>query len=148
MRKWFYTKPQYAKFEETTIHTPLKHIIMRILGSLVMLKLGYEIGMVEAKDQTQQYNDNKVVPFESEEQIFDYLYNKNKMAVFLQFYVPGYSSHHRFMRTFEKASSDSRYNDIVFMSVHCRKNLTFCLNKAFDGRIEPYAELYYINETD
>lgn len=34
------------------------------------------------------------------------------------------------------------------MSVHCRKNLTFCVNKSFPGRINPYAELYYLNEED
>lgn len=34
------------------------------------------------------------------------------------------------------------------MSVHCRKHLTFCVNKSFKDRIHPYAELYYINEHD
>ena len=40
------------------------------------------------------------------------------------------------------------YEDIVFMNVHCRKHLTFCLNKSFKNRISPMAELYYINEKD
>jgi len=34
------------------------------------------------------------------------------------------------------------------MTVHCRKHLTLCINKSFEGRIHPYAELYYINEED
>lgn len=34
------------------------------------------------------------------------------------------------------------------MNVHCRKHLTFCINKSFAGRIAPMAELYYINEED
>jgi hypothetical protein len=52
------------------------------------------------------------------------------------------------MKTFELESSNPRYQDIVFMSVHCRKNLTFCVSKTFPNRISPYAELYYINEQD
>ena len=52
------------------------------------------------------------------------------------------------MKTFEVESSNPRYKDIVFMSVHCRRNLTFCVNKTFPGRIHPYAELYYVNEEE
>ena len=48
----------------------------------------------------------------------------------------------------ETASLEPEYNDIVFMSVHCRKHTTFCVNKAFANRIRPSAELYYINEED
>jgi hypothetical protein len=62
--------------------------------------------------------------------------------------MPGHSLDANFLRTIEVESSNPRYKDIVFMSVHCRKNLTFCINKTFPSRIHPYAELYYINETD
>ena len=89
-----------------------------------------------------------MVQYESEEQIFDYLFNQEKDAVFLHFYVPGHMVDHKFLKTFEFASSDPKYNDIVFMSVHCRRNLSFCMSKAFDRRIRPMAELYYINEAD
>ena len=62
--------------------------------------------------------------------------------------MPGHTHDMNFLKTFEFASSDPKYNDIVFMSVHCRKNLSFCMSKAFDKRINPMAELYYINESD
>ena len=91
---------------------------------------------------------SRVDEFISEEQIFDYLFNKGKEAVFLQFYTPGHSLDQKFMRTFEESSKDERYDKIQFVSVHCRKNLTFCLGKAFTGRQHPFAELYYINEQD
>ena len=48
----------------------------------------------------------------------------------------------------ETESLRPEYNDIVFMSVHCRKHTNFCVNKAFERRIRPSAELYYINEED
>jgi len=34
------------------------------------------------------------------------------------------------------------------MRVHCRKHLTFCINKMWTGRILPGAEAYFINEKD
>ena len=39
-------------------------------------------------------------------------------------------------------------DDIVFMRVHCRKNLWFCNNKMSEDKIVPAAEVYYINEQD
>jgi hypothetical protein len=48
----------------------------------------------------------------------------------------------------ERESMHPEYKDITFMSVHCRKHTTFCVNKAFLNRIRPSAELYYINEED
>ena len=48
----------------------------------------------------------------------------------------------------ETESLRPEYKDIVFMSVHCRKHTTFCINKSFPHRIRPSAELYYINEED
>ena len=38
--------------------------------------------------------------------------------------------------------------DIVFMTVHCRKHINFCMHKIKKSRIGPYAEVYYINESD
>ena len=52
------------------------------------------------------------------------------------------------MKVMEATSLQPEYKDIVFMSVHCRKHTTFCVNKAFANRIRPSAELYYINEED
>lgn len=39
-------------------------------------------------------------------------------------------------------------DDIVFMRIHCRKHLNFCLNKIWSGRILPSAELYSLGEND
>ena len=36
-------------------------------------------------------------------------------------------------------------DDIVFMRVHCRKHLNYCMNKMWMDRITPAAELYTIN---
>jgi len=46
-----------------------------------MLKLGYEIGLTDSVDEA--FERSTVVDFECEEQIFDYLFNQNKTAVFL-----------------------------------------------------------------
>lgn len=48
----------------------------------------------------------------------------------------------------EEESSRPEYKDIVFMTVHCRRHVNFCINKAFTRRVHPQAELYYINEED
>ena len=64
----------------------------------------------------------------------------------LNIYSPGNSRNLRWLRAFEEASADERYKDIVFMNVHCRKHINFCLEKTFENRIFPYVELYYINE--
>ena len=45
---------------------------------------------------------------------------------------------------FCKSSDD----DIVFMRVLCRKHMNFCINKMWDNRIIPAAEVYFINEED
>ncbi len=34
------------------------------------------------------------------------------------------------------------------MRVHCRRHLNYCLNKMWPGRIQPIAEVYFINEKD
>ena len=48
----------------------------------------------------------------------------------------------------EEESQKKEYDNIVFMYAHCRRHITFCINKSFDGRVNPYAELYYLNEED
>lgn len=76
------------------------------------------------------------------------LYNQEKDGVFLHFYYPGHSHDRRWLRTLDEASSLPKYKDIAFVSVHCRKHLRFCVSKAFPGRVQPMAELAYINEGD
>lgn len=41
-----------------------------------------------------------------------------------------------------------RKEEVVFMRVHCRKHLSFCMSKMWPGRILPAAEAYFINEQD
>lgn len=48
----------------------------------------------------------------------------------------------------QEESKRKEYDNVVFMAVHCRKHITFCINKSFKGRVNPYAELYYLNEED
>lgn len=129
-------------------YSKFAHNVVRVLGSLLMLKLGYSLAEWEFKESNEAFARHKVVEFRGEEQIFDYLFHKGKDAVFLHMYQPGHSTEFSFRSVIEKESSNPRYNDIVFMSVHCRKHLTFCVNKAFPNRLAPYAELYYINEND
>jgi hypothetical protein len=39
-------------------------------------------------------------------------------------------------------------DDIVFMRVLCRKHMNFCVNKMWENRVVPSAEVYFINEDD
>lgn len=148
LQRWLYVKPFYRKYSESQPEMPIYHYFLHIFGGALLMKLGYNLGIREANEANQSLAKSKVVEFESEEQIFNELYNKQKDGVLLHFYSPGHSTHQNFMRAFEEASSDEQYKDIVFMNVHCRKHLNFCLNKTFIGRVSPFVELYYINEQD
>lgn len=147
-QRLFFVTPLYAKSANWGAQTPLKHYLFRLIGGAVLLNLGYRLGTHEAEIGNEIGKNSKVVEFESEDQIFDYLHNKGKDAVFLHMYVPGQQRNFNFYRVMEEESVDPDYKDIVFMNVHCRKHVNFCVNKAFTMRIEPYAELYYINEED
>ena len=76
-------------------------------------------------------------------------------------WTPGPSVTRKFNDDFEKEShkytlkyrkqKDPWYegdetDDIVFMRVHCRKHLTFCVNKMWENRIQPFAEVYALKE--
>ena len=84
--------------------------------------------------------------FENEEQIFDLIYNKGKTAVFIYLYVPGHKRDARWLRTMEEESLRPEYKDVQFMPVHCRKHVRFCINKVFPERIQPYTEMYMLND--
>ena len=91
---------------------------------------------------------SKVIDMETEEEIYHHLYNKDRTAVFIQLYNPGHFLSENFNRAFEIESARPEYDDIVFMRVHCRKHLSFCMNKMWPKRILPAAEAYFINEQD
>lgn len=121
---------------------------MRVFGFALFLNLGYRLGYWEAEQTNEKLRQSKLVEFHSEEQIFDYLYNKGKDAVLLHMYSPGVYRDTNFYRVMEEESSRQEYDNIVFMMVHCRRHITFCINKSFPNRVMPYAELYYLNEED
>lgn len=73
------------------------------------MKLGYEFGMWDCKDLNQKFADSLVVDMESEEQIYDFLYNKNKTAVLLFLYTPGHYLIENFHRDFITESSNPLY---------------------------------------
>ena len=112
---------------------------------MILIKVGLAFGDWDATDH--KLAKQCVVNFESEDQIFDYLYNKNKRAVFLNLYTPGHMINENFMREFERESSEYS-DDIIFMRVLCRKHLNFCTNKMWPERILPAAEVYFIDEKD
>ena len=126
---------------------------------LICIKAGYEFGKIDSADK--DLANSKVLEFKTEEQIFDLLINKKKLAVFLYLWTPGPNVAAKFNDTFDRESSkylieyrrkeDPWYegdeeDDIVFMRVLCRKHLNFCNNKMWPNRIQPYAELYSLND--
>ena len=121
---------------------------MRALLGVACLGLGYKFGSWDSKDELLA--NSSVVEFESEDQIFDYLFNKKKMAVFLYLYSPGMKAYEDFNNVFDRESSkyqlpyrrrqdpeceEDEEDDIVFMRVHCGRHLNFCINKQWAGRM-------------
>ena len=102
---------------------------------LAFLKAGYEFGLVDSEDELLA--QSKVVEFETEEQIFDELINKKKLAVFIHLWTPGTNHSAKFNDAFDRESSkylleyrkkvDPEYDgdetdDIVFMRMSQYKN--------------------------
>lgn len=111
--------PHYATEEEWAETTWLTYFYRVIFGA-IMLVVGYQFGTWDSRDE--DLKNHKVIEFETEEQIFDFLYNQKKRAVFLQFYTPGHMINNRFNRVFEQESSkytnkEDPEDDIVFMRV-------------------------------
>ena len=144
----FFIKPFYAKRTDFCEKVSGRIWALRIFGSLILLKLGYEFGVWDGAYFNEKLAKSKVVEMETEEEIYDYLYNKDKTAVFIQLYNPGHFLSELFNRAFEIESAREEYDDVVFMRVHCRKHLNFCINKMWPDRILPGAEAYFINEKD
>ena len=94
----YYVYPAYSKGAWRK-DTPFKVYVFRLFGCLLLLKVGYELGLTDSIDEG--FERSTVVPFECEEQIFDYLFNKNKTGVFLYLYVPGHSIDEIFNKAFE-----------------------------------------------
>ena len=116
--------------------------LTRILLGVACLGVGYKLGSWDSKDELLAAST--LVEFETEEQIYDLLYNQKKLAVFLLLYSPSKKTYDDFNNVFERESSKYQLahrkekdpmtdldeeDDIVFMRVHCRKHLNFCTNK-------------------
>lgn len=86
----FFFRPIYAKQSDYTSFVPFKTYLLRILGSLILIKAGYEFGVWDGAYMNEKMLNSKVVDMETEEQIYDYLFNKNKTAVLLMLYTPGH----------------------------------------------------------
>ena len=97
----FFLKPFYAKQSDFSDAVSGKVWAYRLLGSLILLKLGYEIGVWDGDFVNKQLKKSIVVDMESEEQIYDYLFNKNATAVFLYLYSPGHFLCEQFNKTLE-----------------------------------------------
>lgn len=78
-------------------------------------------------------------------------------------YTPGMFLYEDFNNVFDRESSkyslayrkkqdpeceEDEEDDIVFMRIHCRRHLNFCINKLWAGRITPAAEVYSLDEDD
>ncbi len=75
INRWLYPKPLYLKHSQVSLIVPVHHYIIRVLGSILFAYLGYQMSMYEANVENQFIEESKIVDFESEDQIFDYLYN-------------------------------------------------------------------------
>jgi hypothetical protein len=56
---------------------------LRVFGSIVLLKLGYEFGVWDGKALNEKLKKSKVIDMETEEEIYHHLYNKDRTAVFI-----------------------------------------------------------------
>ena len=79
--------------------------LLRIFGSIILLKLGFEFGAWDGKAQTEKLGQSKVIDMETEEEIYFHLYNKDRTAVFLMLYNPGHFLSENFNKVFELESS-------------------------------------------
>ena len=138
------SKPWYSTRADFEAEIGYRRLAFRIAAGLLLLKGGYEVGKVDSKDELLEKNN--VIDFETEEQIYDMLFNKNATAVFVMLHVPGHSVNELWNRDFERASSKYEKEEVSFVRVLCREHATFCSNKMWKGRVLPVAEAYYIND--
>lgn len=81
-----------------------KHYLLRFFGFFIMMKLGFWVGDGFIAPSNEDYYNNKLVEYEDENQVLDYLFHKEK-AVFMVLYFAGSGYFDKFMQAIEKASS-------------------------------------------
>ena len=79
----FFLKPFYAKRTDFNESVPARVWALRIFGSLLLLKVGYEFGVLDGAYLNKKIAQSKVIDMETEEEIYHHLYNKNRTAVFI-----------------------------------------------------------------
>ena len=91
-KRWYVSIPY--ENSSSSGQMPFYHWPLRIIGGLILAKIGYSHGMKEANENTSIIKNSKVIEFESEDQIFDLLLNKKnlnepKEAIFIHMYMAG-----------------------------------------------------------
>ena len=66
-QRMFYVKPLYSSMANIGQQTPLHNYFIRVLGSLILLKVGWEIAINESKGENEIMKNHKLIQFESEE---------------------------------------------------------------------------------
>ncbi len=79
----FFLQPFYAKQSDFSEIVSWRVWAVRILGSLILLKVGYELGVMDGEYVNKKLAKSKVVDMETEEEIYHHLYNKDRTAVFV-----------------------------------------------------------------
>jgi hypothetical protein len=74
-------KPFYARQTDFENQINYRRLVFRFVAALTLLKIGYEIGSLDSVDE--ELEKNCVIEMETEEQIFDLLFNKDYTAVFI-----------------------------------------------------------------
>lgn len=102
-RRPFFLMPRYARRQDWEWNIGLSRRLKRMLLGVACLGIGYKVGSWDSKDELLAAST--VVEFETEEQIYDLLFNKKKLAVFLTFYSPSKKTYDDWNNVFERESS-------------------------------------------
>ena len=101
----FFLKPFYSKQSDFSKKVSGRVWAIRIFGSLILLKIGYELGVMDGEYLNKKLAKSKVIDMETEEEIYHHLYNKDRTAVFIQLYNPGHYLSEQFNKVFEIESA-------------------------------------------
>lgn len=77
--------------------------MFRTVAGVTLIYVGYRVGTWDSKDELLAAST--VVEFEAEDQIYDMLYNKKKLGVFVYLYSPGTKLYDDFNNVFDRESS-------------------------------------------
>ena len=95
--------PWYARRKDWEYAAGWLSYLFRASAGLVCLCLGYLAGNFDSKDELLAAST--VIEFETEEQIYDLLFNQKKLGVFVYLYSPGTKLYDDFNNVFDRESS-------------------------------------------